>query len=373
MTNKPHDIRDIKKLARQRWREILSQTCPELHTALEKPGVHVDCPIHGGKRDFRLFRDYETNGDAICTCGHYDGFDLIMAINHCTLNDAIQMVADVIGAGSETAAPAPRERRDPPKKYDAQADIRKKQALQIVQRHTKVCKPGDTNPVIRYLRRRGLNTAYVPKAVGYNQAVRYYDTEKERYTGRFPCMVAVFHDITGKPVTLHNTYLTQHGEKAPVNDVKKMMAFPSTDSVRGGAVRLFEPAGVLGIAEGIETALAVHQATKMPVWACLTAGLLQQVVIPDSVSFVVIWADKDRGGAGQEAAGKLAAKLRERGIQTQVMLPPGEYGDQKGIDWLDVLNREGERPFFEEETELVHGMAKPVLSTDTPALEVCYE
>ena len=68
----------------------------------------------------------------------------------------------------------------------------------------------------------------------------------------------------------------------------------------GGAIRLFQPVdGVLGIAEGIETALAAHCLTGLPVWATCTADALARVVIPQAVQKVVIFADNDHSGTGK--------------------------------------------------------------------------
>ncbi len=51
------------------------------------------------------------------------------------------------------------------------------------------------------------------------------------------------------------------------------MPYPSDRNLTGGAVRLCQAESVLGIAEGIETALAVRQATGMAVWAALSCRL----------------------------------------------------------------------------------------------------
>jgi len=105
----------------------------------------------------------------------------------------------------------------------------------------------------------------------------------------------------------------------------------------GGAIRLFpfEPGKPLAMAEGIETALAVHQSTGWPVWAAVSAGGLAAVELLPEVREVVICGDAD--AAGLEAAGKLACRLLAEGRRVRVAVPP-----VPGTDWLDLVVLGGE-------------------------------
>jgi putative DNA primase/helicase len=95
------------------------------------------------------------------------------------------------------------------------------------------------------------------------------------------------------------------------------------------------PSGdTLGIAEGIETALAASQLFHLPVWACLNAGLLQKWEPPKTVKRVVIFADNDPSYAGQAAAYGLAYKLQSA-FDVEVRTP-----DNPGDDWNDILCRD---------------------------------
>lgn len=100
----------------------------------------------------------------------------------------------------------------------------------------------------------------------------------------------------------------------------------------GGAIRLYplEPGKPLALAEGIETALAVREATGWPVWACVSAGGLAAVVLPAEAREVAIAADHDP--AGLEAARKLARRLLSEGRRVRLAVPP-----VAGADWLDAL------------------------------------
>jgi phage/plasmid primase-like uncharacterized protein len=103
---------------------------------------------------------------------------------------------------------------------------------------------------------------------------------------------------------------------------------------KGGAIRLFplEEGKPLALAEGIETALAVREATGWPVWATIAALFMKEVVLPGEAKEVVIAADHDRAGVG--AARALARKLLREGREVRLAVPPEE-----GEDWLDVLVR----------------------------------
>jgi putative DNA primase/helicase len=89
------------------------------------------------------------------------------------------------------------------------------------------------------------------------------------------------------------------------------------------------------LAEGIETALAVHLSTGLPSWACVSAGGLEAVILPEYVKRVIIAADNDENDRGQEAARKLAHRLLAEGRKVQIALP-----ESAGMDWADMFIRE---------------------------------
>jgi len=104
---------------------------------------------------------------------------------------------------------------------------------------------------------------------------------------------------------------------------------------KGGAIRLFplEAGQPLALAEGIETALAVREATGWPVWATIAAPFMKEVVLPHEVREILIAADHDK--AGIAAAHALARRLLREGKRVRLAVPPDE-----GADWLDVLAHE---------------------------------
>jgi len=151
----------------------------------------------------------------------------------------------------------------------------------------------------------------------------------------FPGLVAVVRDGSGNRIALHRTYLADDGgAKAPVNNPRKMLA-----SIAGGAVRLANLTDdhVVGLAEGIETALSVMAAcVRLPVWATLSTSNLEQVVLPAEAWKVVLLADHDPSNAGARAAATAAARLHAEGRRVFIAMPPTE-----GDDFNDLLMRGG--------------------------------
>jgi Domain of unknown function (DUF927)/Toprim domain len=157
-------------------------------------------------------------------------------------------------------------------------------------------------------------------------------THFETQTG-WPGMVGVVRDLRGDMIGLHRTYLALDGSAKAHLPTARM----SLGHVGGGVVQLAAPtAGLIGLAEGIETALAVMTACpQLPMWAALSAGNLAELTLPPDIDRVVICADHDAGGVGLEAARKLATQLVDRGKRVWIAVPPGA-----GEDFNDLLARE---------------------------------
>jgi putative DNA primase/helicase len=97
----------------------------------------------------------------------------------------------------------------------------------------------------------------------------------------------------------------------------------------GSAVRLAPiTRGILGVAEGIETALSASVLFNVPVWAALDKWGLENFAVPYDVMALMIFADNDEGGGGLEAAQRLQARCE---VSSEVLMP-----DKVGTDWNDV-------------------------------------
>lgn len=165
----------------------------------------------------------------------------------------------------------------------------------------------------RYLRARGLSITPPP-------------TLRLALWGEQPVMLARVLDARGELCGMHLTKLLPDGS----GRLEKRLAKGSHPL--GGSIRLypFEASKPLALAEGIETALAVREATGWPVWASVSATGLERAQLPPEVLEVLIAADHDK--AGLEAARKLARRLLSEGRKVRLATPP-----KPGEDWLDAV------------------------------------
>lgn len=149
-----------------------------------------------------------------------------------------------------------------------------------------------------------------------------------RMVGEFDAMVARVVGADGKPLTFHVTYL-KDGKKAPVDPSRKLMT--PVAPINGGCIRLMPAAAEMGIAEGIETALAASVMYSIPVWSCVSEALLQAFEPPAIARKLWVFGDHDENYTGQAAAYACAKRITKRGIECDVHIPP-----MPG-DWNDVL------------------------------------
>lgn len=190
--------------------------------------------------------------------------------------------------------------------------------------------PGDA--ITLYLKHRGLGGVWpLSQCLRHHPALPYWHEGRE--LGTYAAMVAPLTAPDGRVVALHRTYLTCDGRKAPVPTVKKLTG--AAGPLTGASIALCKPErGVLGIAEGIETALAAWCASGVPTAAAYCAGSLAAFQWPPSVQRLVIFADHDK--AGREAADTLRARALRAYLRCDVLTPTTE-----GTDWCDVWAQRG--------------------------------
>lgn len=337
---------EVKARARGQWGSILAALAPQLKPALERKGRHVPCPVHGGKDGFRVFKDVEETGGAVCnSCGVFtDGFATLMWANGWDFSTALKAVAECLDGRAQRVPPRPSVVQRP-----ESDDERLRQALNRVWSESVPLSNRSAEPARLYLARRGISVP-PPEVLRFHPSLAYHDGDK--VVGTFPAIIAMVSGAQGNPVTIHRTYLTTDGKKAPVESPKKLMSYPKNRKLVGGAIRLVDPGPVLAVAEGLETALAVMEGTGLPVWCAVNAYLLEHFEAPPEVRRVIVFADKDRptaqhpGGHGQEAARRLVQRLWANGIKASAIVPAGEIpSGQKSLDWLDILNRDGAQAF----------------------------
>lgn len=295
-----------------RWRGVLPRLGidPAFLT-----GKHSGCPTCGGKDRFR-FDDKQGRGTWICSnCGAGDGVGLVMRVKGWDFRRAAREIEQLVDGVPVNVPKA------------EQTDGDKREAMNRLWLASKRVTSGDA--VSLYIKTRlGLNAP--PDALRCASNVRYQD---HGGSSLHPAMLAMVTDATGQPANVHRTYLTGHGQKADVPTVRKMMPGPVP---KGSAIRLWPAVETLGIAEGIETAIAASHLFGVPVWAVVNAFNMASWLPPESVRSVIVFADNDPAFAGQAAAFAAAQRIvGQTSAQVEVRFPTSV-----GQDWADVLQHQ---------------------------------
>lgn len=294
---------DVVELATGRWPAILARLGVPSSVLT---GKHGPCPSCGGRDRFR-FTDRDGQGRWICNqCGNGSGFDLLGMVHGWDFKRAAQEVKAIVGDVPLTGI---RQEATP-------EEVRKR--LRCTFRGSTATKADDL--VSSYLKTRSL-----PPAVNF-EAIRFVPSLPVD-GGAFPAMLAIVSDATGKPATLHRTFLAHDGfGKAPIRSPRRLMPGKAP---MGGAIRLGEHSGRLGIAEGIETAMAASVLFGLPVWSAVSSAMLSGWTPPDDAVDIVVFGDNDLLFGGQVAAYTLAHRLAVDGYRVEVRIPPaGDWNDE---------------------------------------------
>jgi len=361
--------------------------------------VHGTSNKNGKGDGFSLFKDVVDTGAGGCnTCGHHhDGFALLMWLKGWTFRETLNKVADILrvepepdrfkktssksnSSNKQSALSTSEAVVDDPDKDESKQSVvipinqpseeRLKEIrdiqLRLVQqtaqesaaaqsridsvwRESVTFDNGLPKPMLRYLKHRfillRMNILSNGDNLRLHYSLPYYQEDDNGHNvliGKFPAMIAAIRDLKGNIITLHRTYLTPSGYKARVECPRKMMTIPADKTVTGNAIQLGgQPInGVLGIAEGMETAMSIMKCYGIPTWSAVSATILANFEPPDNVHTLIIWADRDRSLTGQKVAQALKDRMDEKNINTHIMIPMRPIKG-KSIDWNDVLKNEG--------------------------------
>lgn len=304
--------------AKGKWRGILiTLGLPE--ACLQNK--HGPCPLCGGKDRFR-WDNIEGRGTYICNnCGAGDGMTLAMKFTRKSFSDIATEIDLVLGNVKPDAPGKP-----------ARTDDDNRRALISVRSVSKPVQPGDLAD--RYLTSRNLNELVYPQTLLFAEKLR--DGEG----GIRPCLIALVGRY-GKPEfdTIHRTFLRHDGlGKAEMASPRKLMPGPVPD---GACVMLSEwtESGTLGIAEGIETAMAASALFDIPVWAAVSSSMMKKWMPPPGCENIVIFGDNDKKYGGQAAAYHLAHRLSAQNLPVEQVLIPQLPGE----DWADEWRRRSKR------------------------------
>lgn len=325
------------------WQQKLSAVGIDSNCLRKKAGP---CPLcYDGKHGARRFR-FDNKGHLgtwYCQkCGAGNGYSLIQRFTGMSSVEILKFLDDGTCGLSDVGAPIKRFTFE-------DADFSPEQVQKNLKRLTDVSgrsKPlTGTDPVSLYLRNRvpGCDLSKVSLDIMFHPGLKFFEEgEGGRFVSRgiFPTMVARVVDASNRPITLHRTYLTTKGTKAPFEDAKKQMK--GIRKLDGAAIRLVEvpESRVLGMTEGIETGLAVATGYRyrINVWSLLNCGNLALADIPEGrFDEIIIFADHDAVDLkhdyrpGEHHALLLKARLEKMGYKVTIKIPAEE-----GTDFADV-------------------------------------
>jgi len=157
-------------------------------------------------------------------------------------------------------------------------------------------------------------------------SIRFHPRLKHPSGIYLPAMVAAIEARDGALTGVHRTFLEPDGTGKAEVEPNKMALGP----LKGCSVHLTAGDREIVICEGIETGLAILQATGLHVWAALGTSNLGQVELPLVARGVIIAADNDEPGL--KAARAAADAYRARGVSVRIFAP-----DKGKADFNDMV------------------------------------
>jgi putative DNA primase/helicase len=301
-----------KERARGRWRQIL----PALGIdARFLTGRKCPCPICGGTDRFRFID--RRPGDGMWLCNQCQprprpAIDLAVAYSGRPFRETARVIDDILGDRV-----VPMVRRAPPPKDTARDIARAKSCW------ARGASVGAGDVVDRYLHHRGIGMNAYPSCLRTSPQEPYWN---DGAVSRHPAMLALITGPTGKPISVHRTYLAADGKgKADLDPPRKAVSPFGC----GPTIRLAPAAPIMGVAEGVETALSASKLFNVPVWSVLSDYGIATFEPPPECRHLVIFADHDRHGVSQRAAQSLCARLP---FPVEIRMP-----DQIDTDWNDEI------------------------------------
>lgn len=295
------------------------------------------CPFHADKATGSFSINLSSGAFKCFSCGA-KGADIVSFHRQKYNLDFFSSLAD-IATGSKFKLSAIHQLESNKFDVPVKADIKKTQKIKHLLSEIVFLTDLSAEPARLYFSRRGLGKVLQdpPHDLFFHANLEYFEAGKATY---YPALIAPLRNNLGEIISIHRTYLTQEGDKAPVSQPRKLMSPGISGATKGSAIRLYHPTtNAIGIAEGIETALAAKLMTQQAVWAAGSANSLANFLPPSWIENVIIFADNDSSGVGIQHAKLLTKRLSKLNIKCKILFPEerGEKASEK-FDWLDFLN-----------------------------------
>jgi hypothetical protein len=236
------------------------------------------------------------------------------------LRQAITWAAAWLGIDPSQPKPTIPARADRPKPHQHDGD---EAAIAVARNLWRTARPITGTLGERYLRTRAITLDPLPPTLRYNPALMHFPTGIP-----LPALIAAISGADGKVTAVQRIFLRLDGTgKAIVNDPKMTLG-----RMRNSACRLAPAGPVLGLAEGIETALSAMALHDVATWAAC-GSRLEAISVPDYVERLILFGDAGEPG-GRAVDRALKAHARP-GRTVEIKLPPPPLQD-----WNDLAQAE---------------------------------
>ncbi|KMS56026.1 virulence-associated protein E [Novosphingobium barchaimii LL02] len=275
-----------------------------------------------GERLCRRLGGRWTNGQGLCLCPAHNDHDPSLSIRVGRRALLFKCFAGcdtiaVLHALRRLHLPLPRPAPDVPLPRPEEAATRPGPALRVWEASVPLTgTPAQTYLSGRLLRQPWQDLRYNPRTpLGRGRDVVFR-----------PALIAAVRERHGV-VAVHRSFLdpVSLGLAKDLTDPRMMLGRPGR-----GAVQLAPANNVLGLAEGIETALAAMRLHRLPVWATLGAERAGHILLPDSLERLVLLFDRD--AAGWSAHQRALEAYAGSDLEIRSIWPSAGHND-----WADVL------------------------------------
>jgi putative DNA primase/helicase len=294
-----------------------------------------------------------------CQAHYYDGITLLTELSNKKQSDVVSILADHFNFHKKKLGG---------KKFEKYGHKRKRvhnqrsgqQTLQPVapiveilspesQYIDRVKRPISNTPAHLYLTSRGIDVTQIDTSeLFYVESMRHYvdndNSSKEPSFTEHPALVGRVKSPAGTTVGFNIIFLNEDGTKANVETQKRLSSRGFEGAYTGSYVDLAVPfKGVLGIAEGMETSMAINQC-GIPCRSVVTANGIRNFKIPEGLNTLYLFGDLDASATGEKVIIEKYYELQQThpNLKVKLYLPPEELiteSDRKSIDFLDVLAR----------------------------------